>query len=162
MDYKDQVDVNVMKGLTLKSVHVSNDSDQIVFITTDGQAFLLHHEPDCCECVEIEDICGDLDDLIGSPLINAEEVSNYHEAFTLLVPHTRTEEEDESYTWTYYKFDTAKGGVTIRWYGTSNGYYSESVECFRRTEENFEKFKQEVSFIPTDILNPQKTEILTV
>lgn len=162
MRYSDEVAVSVMQGHILKSIHVSQDSDQIVFITTDDHAFLMHHERDCCECVEIEDICGDLDDLIGSPLTVAEEVSNYHEAFTLLVPHTRTEDEDDSFTWTYYKFDTAKGGVTIRWYGTSNGYYSESVSVFQRTEENFDQFNREVSFVPTDILNSRKYDHLTI
>jgi len=36
--------------------------------------------------------------------------------------------QDDSFTWTFYNFQTAKGHVTIRWYGESNGYYSESVE----------------------------------
>lgn len=126
------LDVSVLLGKTLVAIEVERTSDDyILFHTSDGEVYRMYHSQDCCESVCIEDICGDLEDLIGEPLIVAEEVNNYHEAYTLLQPNPEIEGGvDESFTWTYYKFDTKKGGVSIRWFGTSNGYYSESVDFY--------------------------------
>jgi len=69
------------------------------------------------------DINGDLEDLIGSEILLAEEVTNENEN----PEGVEVPKYQESFTWTFYKLSTIKGSVTIRWYGESNGYYSESV-----------------------------------
>lgn len=107
-----------MIGHTMVSVSGENGGDDLLFESTDGTKFHFYHGQDCCESVYIEDICGDLSDLVGSPMILAEEDSNYND---------NAKNNDESCTWTFYRFGTAKGIVTVRWYGSSNGYYSESV-----------------------------------
>lgn len=96
--------------------------DTIIFTLDDGRRFQLWHSQDCCESVNIEDVIGDISDLIGSPLLECEEVTNGDD------PEGIDKSSAESYTWTFYKLATIKGSVTIRWYGESNGYYSESVD----------------------------------
>lgn len=104
---------------------VNDDDVELRFHLTEDHYLRMYHMQDCCESVIIEDIVGDLDDLVGTPLLLVEEVSNYE-------PDEHEADEDDYYgeseTWTYYRFRTIKGSVDIRWYGTSNGYYSESVD----------------------------------
>lgn len=113
------IEVNVLEellGQVLVKVEKSCEDaqDTLQFWLADGRIYDFSHDQNCCECVEIESIVGDLDDLVGSPLLMAEEV-------------TGEMEDVESGTWTFYKFATVKGYVDVRWTGTSNGYYSESV-----------------------------------
>ena len=119
MSYNDRCEVSELLGKTL--TRIENSNDELRFYCTDGSEYKMFHSQDCCESVSLDDICGNLDDLIGSPLLMAEEVTNADD-------HGKKEEYDESFTWTFYKFATIKGYVTIRWYGDSNGYYSESVD----------------------------------
>ncbi len=101
---------------------VTEDGDELRLYLSDTNYVRFYHSQSCCESVYIEDICGDLEDLVGSPLVEAEEVSDE------LYEEEHTPEYSESYTWTFYKFRTRKGSVTVRWFGSSNGYYSESVD----------------------------------
>lgn len=94
-------------------------SDQISFIFSDDTYFKMYHSQSCCERVEVDDICGDIDDLLNTKLLGAE--LSQSNSFG------PRDEYDSSYTWSFYKFKTIKGYVDIRWYGSSNGYYSEDV-----------------------------------
>ena len=122
-------DIGVLVGKTLDSVEVNDAKDEITFVTTDGETYQMYHDQDCCESVYIEDIVGDMQDLVGSPILLAESSSNSEDP-------PATEYEPDSYTWTYYKFATIKGYVDIRWYGSSNGYYSESVDFCKTNEQH--------------------------
>lgn len=101
-------------------ISIEGDDDVLDFYTSDNKHYRMFHNQDCCESVYIDDICGNLTDLIGSPIIMAEEESNSEDD-----PGDRYA---DSYTWTFYKLATINGTVTIRWYGSSNGYYSERVD----------------------------------
>lgn len=128
--------VSDLLGKTL--LRIEYNDNELNFHCDNGEKFKMYHDQDCCESVTIEDINGNLEDLIGSPLIIAEEVSNddFMKAYdNKFKPVNDWREEDdegnwkpESYTWTFYKFATIKGYVDIRWFGESNGYYSESVD----------------------------------
>ncbi|MGV3723626.1 MAG: DUF7448 domain-containing protein [Actinomycetota bacterium] len=107
-------------GKTLASAEGEVGGERIRFVTTDGDVYLMHHRQDCCESVSVEDICGDLQCLVGSPIVTARETTNTDDP--------KKEDWDESHTWTFYDLATALGHVTIRWYGSSNGYYSETVD----------------------------------
>lgn len=85
--------------------------------------YKMYHEDDCCESVIIEDIVGDLSDLEGTPILKAEVRTSAKET-----PIDPEEYIDDSNTWTFFELATIKGSVTIRWWGSSNGYYSEDVD----------------------------------
>lgn len=119
---RNRTDISVLEGLTLFEVGVDKVNDEIHFFTVDGRHFIMYHEQDCCESVGIEDIYGEWKDLIGTPILTAEERSNFGES------------EWGSETWTFYTLRTVNGTVDLRWYGESNGYYSERVDFMEVTD----------------------------
>jgi hypothetical protein len=108
-------------GKVLSDVR-NNNNEEIIFVTEDGESYKLYHSQDCCESVTVEDIAGDLKDLVGSPITKAEESESRENP-----PGVDMGAYQESFTWTFYQLATVNGYVTIRWYGSSNGWYSESV-----------------------------------
>ena len=125
--YYPDVEVSSLLGQVIREVRY-NGRDEIRFIMDNDDEYLMYHDQDCCESVTVDDIVGDLHDLEGSPLLISEEVSNGDDP-----PGWVADEWNESYTWTYYRFATIRGSVSIRWYGSSNGYYSERVSFVRVT-----------------------------
>lgn len=111
-------------GCTVAGVEgLERGSDEVTLRLVDGRAATLFHERDCCESVRLVDVCGDPEDLVGSPVVLAEEVSNAEDP----EDHPAGSYGDDSHTWTFYRLGTARGTVVLRWLGESNGYYSERV-----------------------------------
>jgi len=104
----------------IESVHgLQKDSDDLT-INTDCGALRFYHIDDCCEFVTIEDFEQD-GDLIGARILSIELCESEAKS-------ARPPKYAESYTWTFYRINTNKGGLFLRFLGESNGYYSESVD----------------------------------
>lgn len=114
--------IEQLLGKTLIDISVNKSiySEEIIFHCKDGIKYRMYHGQDCCEEVRLEDISGDLHDLIATPITMATEVTNSEDDLG-------KEDRDYSFTWTFYKLATVKGYVDIRWFGSSNGYYSEEI-----------------------------------
>lgn len=119
MDYETDFNFHFMQGLTL--ARIDKTDDRVELHTTDGRSFLMYHSQDCCESVSVESVIGNIEDVLGSPITHAERVISSEN------PPGFTKEYQDSFTWTTFTVITAKGSLVIRWYGESNGYYSESV-----------------------------------
>lgn len=124
--WKYECDFDELKGKTIIKIDgLKKDSEEVRFYCSDGSEYLMYHDQDCCERVSVEDICGDIEDLINSEILIAEERTSEDNPDGVSSEIT---EWQDSFTWTFYELATIKGSVTIRWYGESNGYYSESVD----------------------------------
>jgi len=98
-------------------------SKVIYFNTEDGCRYKMWHDQDCCETVTVDDVNGDPQRLIGMTILRAEESINSGET------------NDGNETWTFYRITGRvdkcywhNHTLVIRWYGESNGYYSEAVD----------------------------------
>lgn len=131
MNYKEKYpDFSELIGQTFTSVV---NTGEAFILKNDEREYSIHHSQDCCESVYIDDVVGDLDDLTNTPITFATEEYNSD------APKSETYGEgekahtyvDESSTWSFYKLGTVKGWVDIKFYGSSNGYYSETADLVR-------------------------------
>jgi hypothetical protein len=117
------------------SINAIKGEAEVRLLLDDGRVFTMLHHQDCCESVYLEDICGDLDDLINAQVVDARE-------------ETQNDENAGGFgTWTFYILGTTKGTVTLRWYGSSNGYYSESVDFCEAERTSEEKALFQAQFL---------------
>lgn len=118
-------------GKTIKDINVSSDNREVTFYCTDGSAYQMYHSQYCCEDVWLDDVIGDnLQSLLGSEIQIAEVRTNND-------PGIKPKKEDayiDSVIWTFYELGSHSGRVTLRWCGTSNGYYSVDVDFVKIKE----------------------------
>ena len=105
-----------LTGKTLVKIETT-DYERIIFVDDTDTAYASCHQQDCCESVSVQEVIGNLDDVLNSPILEASETFDTTE---------KPPEHPDSWTRTYQRLRTAKGEVTFHWLGESNGYYSET------------------------------------
>ena len=109
---------SVLVGKTLASIEGwTEHSEELVFVTTEGERYHMWHQSDCCESVTLVDLDGEARNICGGPITSA-----HSETFD-----ASKVSRGDSETWTFYKIACGWQNATLRWVGESNGYYSESV-----------------------------------
>lgn len=107
-----KTELSALIGKTLTGISINEvDGDygfshEVIFRVSDSEKYKLFHKEDCSEIVYIADICGNIMDLLGSPIVESEE----------------TEE------WGFYRFRTKEGCVVFRFCETGSEYYCVTID----------------------------------
>lgn len=96
---------------------IRRNVDEVLFTFEDGSRLRIFHQQDCCENVYLDDFEGSEADLVNQLLVSAESPSGEFEDSI----------DGGVVQWTFYNFRTTKGDLSLRWIGSSNGYYSTSM-----------------------------------
>jgi hypothetical protein len=119
----ERVEFTKLKDKIIKHINCIKNEEgelvQFIFTCANGEIYKQYHTQGCCETVYVEDINGDLEDLLNEPILLANETSS------------KKDMDDYHMTWTFYNLSTIKGSVCMRWMGKSNGCYSETAELIR-------------------------------
>ena len=108
----------LVKSKTIAEVVGLKKQEESVTLKLDDKSELeFYHEYSCCENVWLEDFEFSGKDIVGAKILDV-----------LLVSEKQEVTDNGSMTWTFYKIQTDKGELFMRWCGESNGYYSEDVD----------------------------------
>ena len=108
----------LVKGKTIVEVVGLKKQEESVTLKLDDNSELeFYHEYSCCEDFWLEDFEFSGKDIVGAKILNV-----------LLVSEKQEVTDNGSMTWTFYKIQTDKGELFMRWCGESDGYYSEDVD----------------------------------
>lgn len=131
-------------GKTIQEIRgCKKHSDEVTIMFTDGSCLKFYHQQDCCETVLLEDFDTNPEDLINTNIISIEE-RKYSDSENAVEPLNTW---DESYTWSFYIIKTSKFTMTMRWYGESNGWYSETVDIdYLYYDNNGEFVRKTINF----------------
>ena len=130
------ISVDYLVGKEFTKVEQEKD-ETIIFHSKNGDIIEMYHSQYCCEYVHIEDINGNLEWLENTPIIQALEKTNSYEYIG------QEDDKPESFTYTFYTLRTKKGSVDIRWFGESNGYYSEGVDFWLTSKKDLEDLQND-------------------
>jgi hypothetical protein len=123
------IDINDLVGQTIVSIDNLEYNSSCVYFNTEKYIFTMFHEPQCCESIYIDDICGDISDILNTPIIAAYESFKEKNFFSSkigeLSPHDN---------WTFYNIATVKGDLSIIWRGEQSNY-SSFVEITKQNRE---------------------------
>ena len=108
-------------GEVVEHVDIGNNETLLTFAS--GRRVRIDHDQDCCESVWLLDSSGDVAKIVGKPLIEVTSEESSGDNVDI-----GKEFKDDSSTLTTIRFACADEVVILRWFGTSNGYYSESVD----------------------------------
>lgn len=115
-------DAAVLVGSTI--IGIQFDEGDLILRMKNRRTWKFYHSQSCCESVYLYDIQGDrLNALFGFPLITSslDESTDWPEDVGDL-------DTDDSFTWTTLMLETDFAKVRVRWLGTSNGYYHETID----------------------------------
>lgn len=117
-----------LEGRTIIECVIDKTGESYVaFACQDGTTWILRHFTECCEEVKLAAVEGDTVDIIGSPILKATTDRGQGEPSWL----QKIFDEQLVTSWETFTITTAKGSVTFKVTGWSNGYYSETMGFYQ-------------------------------